>query len=56
MVMSGVAAGMAPCSKGTVLPTLPFQAIAQMQLFADRTPAHRWWPNQFRLPLPTSYP
>ncbi len=23
----------------------------QMQLFADRTSAHRWWPNQFRLLL-----
>ena len=23
----------------------------QLQLFADRTSAHRWWPNQFRLLL-----
>lgn len=23
----------------------------QMQLFADRTSAHHWWPNQFRLLL-----
>lgn len=23
----------------------------QLQLFADRTSCHRWWPNQFRLPL-----
>ena len=24
---------------------------AQLQLFSDRTSAHRWWPNQFRLLL-----
>lgn len=23
----------------------------QLQLFADRTSCHRWWPNQFRLLL-----
>ncbi|MBA2491604.1 MAG: hypothetical protein H0V34_07820 [Gammaproteobacteria bacterium] len=23
----------------------------QLELFADRTSCHRWWPNQFDVPL-----